>query len=132
MALVISEISAQVSGGYFLSLPDAGYTVVSFSGELDLSDRDRIVEALRALTTVDAPLVDLSNVSYLDSTVLGALIGLNKAVASRGKRLSVVVGSDRVLKIFSMTKLNQVFDVYESAEAAMHKNVHGIKPHRAS
>jgi anti-sigma B factor antagonist len=115
-----------------LSLRDAGYTVVNFSGELDLSDRDRIVEALRGLMQADAPLVDLSDVTYLDSTVLGALIGLNKAVVARGKRLSVIVGSERVLKIFSMTKLNQVFDVYESAEAAMHKNVHGIKPHRAS
>ncbi|MFN2527092.1 MAG: STAS domain-containing protein [Candidatus Baltobacteraceae bacterium] len=114
----------------FLSLSDAGYTVVSFSGELDLSDRDRIVEELRLLTDAQAPLVDLSTVTYLDSTVLGALIGLNKAVAVRGKRLSVLVGSDRILKIFSMTKLNQIFDIYESEEAAMHKNVLSIKPHR--
>lgn len=112
-----------------MSLSDAGYTVVSFAGELDLSDRDRIVEELRGLTDANAPLVDLSNVTYLDSTMLGALIGLNKAVAARGKRLSVVVGSERVLKIFSMTKLNEIFDVYESGAAAMRNNIRSIKPH---
>ncbi len=111
-----------------MSLSEAGYTVVRFEGELDLSDRDRIVEELRSLTNAPAPLVDLSNATYLDSAVLGALIGLNKAIAVRGKRLSALVGSDRILKIFSMTRLNQIFDIYESEEAAMHKNIRSIKP----
>ena len=115
-----------------MSLNDAGYTVVSFAGELDLSDRERIVDELRSLTATEAPMVDLTKVTYLDSTVLGALIGLNKTVAMRGKRLSLLVGSDRILKIFSMTKLDQVFDIYESEEAAMHKNVRSIKPHPTS
>ena len=100
-----------------MSLDGAGYTIVRFSGELDLSDRDRIVGELRSLAEADFPLVDLTQVTYLDSTVLGALIGLNKSVLARGKRLSVVAGSERVLKIFVMTRLDQVFDVYETAEA---------------
>lgn len=109
-----------------MSLSEAGYTVVSFSGELDLSDRDRLVEALRPLAEVKAPLVDLSGVTYLDSTVLGCLIGLNKRVRQRGHRLSVIVSEPRILKIFAMTKLNAVFDIFESPEAALRKNVFGI------
>lgn len=111
-----------------MTLTEAGYTVVSFSGELDLKDRDRIIEALRPLVSAAAPLVDFSNVTYLDSTVLGALIGLNKRVVQHGKRLSIIVREPRILKIFLMTKLNYVFDIFESPEAAMRKNVIGIKP----
>ncbi|GAC1390145.1 MAG: hypothetical protein NVSMB31_06830 [Vulcanimicrobiaceae bacterium] len=113
-----------------MSLTEAGYTVVAFSGELDLSDRERIVEALRPLADANSPLVDLSAVTYLDSTVLGALIGLNKAVVRHGKRLSLIVSDDRVLKIFSMTKLNEVFDIFESPDGALRKNVIGINPKR--
>lgn len=109
-----------------MALSEAGYTVVSFSGELDLNDRERIVAALRPLAEVKAPLVDLSAVSYLDSTVLGCLIGLNKRVRARGNRLSIIVSEPRILKIFAMTKLNQVFDIFESQEAALRKNVRGI------
>lgn len=109
-----------------MALSEAGYTVISFSGDLDLNDRDRLVESLRPLAEVKAPLVDLSEVTYLDSTVLGCLIGLNKRVRQRGNRLSIIVSEPRILKIFAMTKLNSVFDIFESPEAALRKNVFGI------
>lgn len=113
-----------------MSLTEAGYSVVAFTGDLDLNDRERIVDALRPLATAEAPLVDLTDVTYLDSTVLGALVGLNKSVARRGKRVSIIVGSERVLKIFTMTRLNEVFDVFTSREAALRKNIIGLNPNR--
>ena len=111
-----------------MSLSEAGYSVVAFSGDLDLGDRERIVETLRPLARADAPLVDLTDVTYVDSTFLGALLGLNKSVTKRGKRLSVIVTDERVRKIFAMTKLNQLFDIFDSRDAALRKNIVGLNP----
>lgn len=111
------------------TLEEAGYTVASLSGELDMTMREEIVALLRPLAESPMPLVDLRDVSYLDSSALGALIGLRKAVARKGNRVSVVVSSRKIRQIFAMTRVEELFDIYETVGAACRKNVHPmVKP----
>jgi anti-anti-sigma factor len=53
--------------------------------------------------------LDLSRVSHIDSTGLGALLGVWTAGQRRGCDLEIVNLSPRVEKLVSMTKLDQVF-----------------------
>jgi anti-anti-sigma factor len=55
-------------------------------------------------------LVDLSGVSYIDSTGLGALLGIWTAGQRRGCDLEIINLSPRVEKLVSVTKLDQVFN----------------------
>ena len=65
--------------------------VVTIGGELDISNIDRIAEAIHALpNTEDGLLIDLSDVTYLDSTAISLLHNLAMRLRNRSQRLIVV------------------------------------------
>ncbi|MBU2667505.1 STAS domain-containing protein [Actinoplanes bogorensis] len=81
------------------------------SGELDINARDdlreAIVGALRAHTTVT---VDLTEVSFIDSEALGALIdGYNEAVAL-GAGYRVVGAGGSVARVLTVSGAQALFD----------------------
>lgn len=108
------------------TLASAGYAVARLCGELDMTRREEIVATLRPLAQSDMPLVDLRDVTYLDSSALGALIGLRKAVAKGGYRVSLIISSAKIRQIFAMTRIEELFDIYETEGAACLRNVHPI------
>ena len=57
-------------------------------------------------------LVDLNKVEYLDSTGLGILIGGVKRLKEQGGSLRLIGPSARITRIFEITGLNKIFDVY--------------------
>ena len=62
--------------------------------------------------------LDLSHVRFLDSTGLGALVSAYKRVAGRGAM--VLCGVDLfVLDVFRMTRMDEVFPLESSVEAAI-------------
>lgn len=77
-------------------------------------------EAMRRLPETAGPIVllDLSRVTFLDSSGLGALVAAMKALApTRELRLAGL--TPPVRKVFELTRMDQVFVLYESAEAAL-------------
>jgi anti-anti-sigma factor len=66
--------------------------VLALAGELDLGTSDELRRALaKAIesTDVDAVLVDLEGLTFLDSTGIGVLVAGWRAATDRGKRLRV-------------------------------------------
>ena len=59
-------------------------------------------------------LVNLQNVSYIDSTGVGALVGSFTTIRNQGGQMKLSNLSQRVRDILLVTKLLTVFDVYES------------------
>lgn len=64
-------------------------------------------------------LVNLAKVEYLDSTGLGILIGGVKRAKEQGGSLKLVGPSARITRIFEITGLNKIFDVYSSETDAI-------------
>ena len=62
--------------------------------------------------------VDLQGVSFMDSTGLGTLVGGLKRVKEHEGTLALVCTSRPVLRVLSITGLNNVFPVYDSVEQA--------------
>jgi hypothetical protein len=62
--------------------------------------------------------VDLSRVSFIDSSGLGVLVGALKRVRERGA-LSLVCPEPRVRRVFEITGLTQVFPMYNGLEEAV-------------
>jgi anti-sigma B factor antagonist len=62
--------------------------------------------------------VDLSQVSFLDSTGLGVLVKALKGAREAGGVLHLVVTSDRIRKIFDITGLDASIPLFDTAEAA--------------
>ena len=62
--------------------------------------------------------LDLSAVTFLDSTVLGAIVGLLRRVREGGGELRTVLPNTTARRIFEITNLVAALDVYPSREDA--------------
>ena len=63
--------------------------------------------------------VNLEKVGFLDSTGLGVLVGGLKRVRAHDGSLDLVCTQQRILKIFRITGLTEVFGIYETADQAI-------------
>jgi anti-sigma B factor antagonist len=96
--------------------------VVATSGEVDAYSAPELRgELVAALAPPSATLlvVDLSRTTFLDSSALGALVGGLKRAREQDKRLVVVVPLGGVRRIFEITSLDRVFDLYETLGEAL-------------
>jgi anti-sigma B factor antagonist len=94
--------------------------VIAVSGEIDVATAPQLRESLQGViaegrTTI---VLDLLGVTFLDSTALGVLVGALKRCRESGGDLHVVVADPRILKIFEITGLTNVFTIVDSVAAA--------------
>lgn len=94
--------------------------VVTLTGELDAFDAPQL---RRTFDTVlaDAPevlVLDLASVDFLDSTVLGAIVGLLRKQREAGGELRVVLPETTARRVFEITGLDAALDIWPSRDAA--------------
>jgi anti-sigma B factor antagonist len=77
-------------------------------GELDLATAPRLAEALRTLTT--HVVVDLRQLTFIDSTGLQLLLRGNEAARRRELRFGLIAGPPAVQRIFELTGTHTVFE----------------------
>jgi anti-sigma B factor antagonist len=98
-----------------------GKTVVEVSGEIDVYTAPRLRETL--VNLVDAGnyrlIVDMERVEFLDSTGLGVLVGGLKRVRAHDGGIDLVCTQGRILRIFRITGLSKVFNIYDTVEEAL-------------
>ncbi|HJQ42438.1 MAG TPA: STAS domain-containing protein [Jatrophihabitantaceae bacterium] len=97
-----------------------GLAVVSVRGEIDVYSAPALKDELSSLLQGERPtfVVDLSEVGFLDSTGLGALVSARTSATDAGGRVAVVCDRDRILKLFRITGLDGVFEIFPSVDAA--------------
>lgn len=86
----------------------AGKRVVVAGGEVDLAVADRLAAACAG---EEEPIVDLSAVSFIDSSGLGALLK-----AGRDSAVTLVAPSTPVLRLLEITKVGDRFRIVDSVE----------------
>lgn len=83
--------------------------VVSFNGELDIW-KESEVEARLAVLDGSAPItIDLSDVRYLDSAFLSALVRLRRRLPETA--ITLVVESPSVRRVFELTEMQKLFRI---------------------
>jgi anti-anti-sigma factor len=93
--------------------------VVRFSGELDAGDPDFAAELLTPISGGSSRvIVDLLNVSFIDSSVIRALLLAQREVEGGEGWLRVVYTHHLVRRVIDMCGLAEVFPQYPSIEAA--------------
>ena len=65
-------------------------------------------------------LVDLSGVDFLDSSGLGALVSILKALGAQGS-MAVCGAQGAVLSLFKLTRMDKVFTLYPDRQQALAK-----------
>jgi anti-sigma B factor antagonist len=101
--------------------PREGVVLIALSGEVDVYTSPRLKqEMVDQLSRGTRHLVlDLNGVEYLDSTGLGVLIGGLKRARERSGDLRLVCDNMRILRIFEITGLTKIFDIYPSEKEAL-------------
>ncbi len=92
------------------------YLVVSLRGELDVESSQEMKNEVRKQISSEAPnvVIDLTNVSYVDSSGLGTLIALQKDARFNGGSLSIVGASQQIRRVMKMTNLDKLFELYDN------------------
>jgi len=68
---------------------------------------------------VDAVIINFSKVSYLNSSGLRELIQILKLIKEKNKQLFLTGVNLEIMKIFTSTNLNRLFNIYGTNEDAM-------------
>jgi anti-sigma B factor antagonist len=93
---------------------DTGTPVVSVMGELDRATVPALEQTLRGVDddrTGDV-IVDLTGCRFLDSRGLRALIATRVRLERSDRRLALVLANQSVLRIFQITQLDELFEIY--------------------
>lgn len=64
-------------------------------------------------------IVDMSDIKFINSNGIGILVGGYTTVKNGGGNLKLVNSSHKVKGVLSITKLNQIFDNFDSVESAL-------------
>jgi anti-sigma B factor antagonist len=93
--------------------------VVSLAGEHDLYTAPQVQEALRGAIAAGArtTLVDLTETTFLDSTMLHVLLSARNELRDDG-RLLLVTNDPTVKRVFEVSGTDRFFDLYPSRRAA--------------
>jgi anti-sigma B factor antagonist len=95
--------------------------VIGVHGEFDIVVAGPFREAVVALVRAGCRgiVADLSAVSFVDATGLGALVGGSHAVATQGGRLCLVVTTGPVRKVLRIAGYGRLFEVHDTLAEAL-------------
>ena len=98
----------------------AAPTVVPLEGEIDLHVSPRIAATLNnALKEQPRSLViDMSKVSYIDSSGLAVLIEVMQNVEKYGGKFALAALQETVKPIFEIARLDQIFRIFQDVPSA--------------
>ena len=94
--------------------------VVALEGEIDLHESPQVLERINPLIANRLPKihVDMSRVSYIDSSGLAAFIDAMQRIQAYGGEFALVAMRDSVHRIFEISRLDQVFKIYPGLDGA--------------
>jgi anti-sigma B factor antagonist len=103
--------------------PNETTCILAVEGEVDVYTSPQLKQEIvqRAEAGVKHLIINLSKVEYLDSTGLGVLIGGLKRLREVEGNMALVGPGMRILRIFEITGLDKIFDIYQSEEEAAAK-----------
>lgn len=98
----------------------AGIPVVRFKGDLDIETAPQMREDLQnAMADGTRIVVSLEEVRYLDSTALGVLLTTFRRLAEQKGRLVLVSPSPRVNRVFTVTGVSRIIQIYATLDEAL-------------
>lgn len=98
-----------------------GGVVLTLDGELDAYDAPELRRMFEEALATEATVIvlDLAAVTFLDSTVLGAIVGLLRRQREADGELRVVLPGTTARRVFEITGLDAALDVWSSRDEAV-------------
>ena len=97
-----------------------GASIVVLKGDVDLESSPAAREILlKSVEGADKVLVDLSSVTYIDSSGVASLVEALQAAKHHGGKFALVAASDPTRRVLELARLDKVFTMYGSVEEGM-------------
>jgi anti-sigma B factor antagonist len=94
--------------------------IVTIAGRLVAADAPEARENLKVIVEKGAGklIIDLSGVSFIDSSGLSVLISAFKLIRAKGGRMLLSGISKNVQTLLELTRLSEIFEMFATNEAA--------------
>lgn len=98
-----------------------GVRVLALAGEMDMSNAPQVRQRLDGSLGAGSRqvIVELSLLTFIDSSGIGELVAAAKALRASGGALVLASPAPHVARVFEITKLGDVVVIAESFEAAL-------------
>ena len=102
-------------------LPENRGAIVAIASEnLDAGNAKTFKDALQPLLEANAAvLIDMSSLSFVDSSGLGALLGCLRTMNNRNGQLKLFAMAKPVQALFELVRMHRIFSIYNSREEAL-------------
>jgi anti-sigma B factor antagonist len=98
-----------------------GYPVLSVKGEIDIYTAPMFKQAVVGLVSdgnTDV-VIDLSEVTFMDSSGFGTLLGATRRLRPAGGGLHLAGANSTIQRMLRLTRLDTIMALYETSEAAV-------------
>ena len=93
---------------------------ISLTGRLVAGCAEEFKHLLMSSTkTSNLILLDLSQMNYIDSSGLGAMVFAHQEITHRGGQLKIACLQPKPRVVFDITKVYRIFDIYDDVETAI-------------
>jgi anti-anti-sigma factor len=101
--------------------PEEGVFLISVEGEADMTTAVKFNESFfsAARSGTRRVIADLSGVSFIDTTMLNALVVGHRRMARDHGSFAVVCDGPRVCRVLEITGLGQILDVFSTRQDAL-------------
>ena len=93
--------------------------IFSLEGQIINGDTETLSSAVHLASAANDVILDLSNVTVIDAHGLGVLLQLREQSLENGIHFKLMNMSDRLSRVFEITRLNTVFEINPGRELLM-------------
>lgn len=97
---------------------ESDFTVLAVAGEIDLATAPQLETQVANVDPTGKVMIDLSEVTFMDSTGLRVLISAHERASDGGGKLAIVAGEGAVTKLLAITGVDGWLNVYDSRSSA--------------
>jgi anti-sigma B factor antagonist len=99
---------------------EGGRRVVKLGGECDLATATQLQEALAPMRSpdVDEVIVDVSELTFMDSTGLGVLVGALKRIRESNGSFKIAGAKGAVARVLEVSGLDRIIPQFPDLESA--------------
>ncbi len=102
-----------------------GHTLLTVEGVVKLGESAAFfAQTLERILTQDSGdvVVDFTKIDYIDSTGIGEMVGYLGRFRDSQRRLILVNPSDRIRRLLEISRLDQLFPIFDSVDEAVAAN----------
>jgi anti-sigma B factor antagonist len=92
--------------------------ILQLNGPLTITTLFGFRDVIRAEKTAKTVILDFSQVPYVDSAGVGAIVNAHVSCLNSGRRLVLVAVQDRIRTLMKVTRVDEVLKIYSTLQDA--------------